>query len=234
MRLNKAIAQSGICSRRKAEVIIKEGRVAVNETIERNPARIIIPSDIVTVDGRPLEKGKEVYLLFNKPKGVTTTLGDRFADKKILDFIPKKFGRLYPVGRLDKQSRGLLILTNDGELCYRLTHPKYNVEKEYLVWVDGKVGSSQLKQLKQGVKDDKDWLSVKCAVIETSQRAYTKVRVIVSEGKKRHLRRLFAKSGCPVSDLQRIRIGSITLGRLQEGSYRTIEKRKIYERIFNK
>jgi 23S rRNA pseudouridine2605 synthase len=233
MRLNKMIAQSGVCSRRKAEAFIKEGCVAVNGIIEHDPARTINPGDIVTFDGCPLEKKREVYLLFNKPKGVTTTLRDRFAAKKVIDFIPKRFGRLYPVGRLDKQSRGLLILTNDGEFCHRVTHPRYNIEKEYLVWVDGKVNVSQLMKLKKGVKDARDWLSVKYAVIEKHLRTHTKVRVVVSEGKKRHLRRLFARNGLSVFDLQRIRIGTITLGRLKEGRYRIIEKAKMYKCIFN-
>ena len=224
MRLNAFIAKSGVCSRRKAALLVKEGKVTHNGVIVREPYLEVADNDNIEVDGKPLQAKKHAYLIFNKPKGVTTTCLDKFADKKVTDYIPERFGRLYPVGRLDKDSRGLIILTNDGASCYALTHPKFEVEKEYLVTVKGVARRRHLDSLKKGVEDDGDFLKVKSASLQASSKDTSVISAVVAEGKKRHLRRLFKRLGFTVIDLERVRIGDIHLGSLKEGAYKVIEK----------
>lgn len=229
MRLNLYISTSGHCSRRKADLLIKEGKVKVNGRIVTEPWFNVEDGSSVKV-GDALIAGKaKVYLLFNKPKGVTTTLSDKFAEKKITDYLPKSLGRVYPVGRLDKLSRGLIILTNDGNLCYSISHPKFEIEKEYVLLVKGRLDDSIYIKLKNGVHDGPDILKVKSAQIEKTGRDEFNVRVIVCEGKKRHLRRLFESLGFKVLDLKRTRIGPFRLGDLKEGSYRIIHAAEIKE-----
>jgi len=228
MHLNVFIAHSGFCSRRKADLLIKSGKVMVNGKVVREPWFDVKESDAVKVAKKPLHPEKKVYIVFNKPKGVTTTLEDRFALKKITDFIPRHLGRLYPVGRLDKPSRGLLILTNDGDLCYRLTHPKFEIEKEYVVAVEGKVASDIVGKLKKGVRSEEEVLKVKSAFIEKADSNRSTIRVIVSEGRKRHLRRLLEYLDFVVLDLCRIRIGDLRLGDLREGAFKIIDKKTMY------
>lgn len=228
MNLGAYIAKSGYCSRRKAAVLIKEGKVKVSGTQIREPWYTIKGTDAVTVEGKALAVEDNVYIVFNKPRGVTSTVEDRFAPKKIVDLVPKNLGRVYPVGRLDRMSRGLIILTNDGGLCYRLTHPKFGVEKEYLVSVRGKAADAALAGLKAGMEEGGDILKVKSAVIQSSDDKLSIIKVIVCEGKKRHLRRLFSEAGFDVADLQRVRIGGLRLGRLKEGRYIIMDKDAIY------
>jgi len=227
MRLNAFIAKSGFSSRRKAVSFIKEGRVEVNGRFMREPGYEVRENDKISVDGRPLKLQQYTYLIVNKPKGVATTLEDRFQKRKITDLIPGKYGRLYPVGRLDKDSRGLIILTNDGDLCYNLTHPKFEVEKEYIAHLEGKVTQDTLLRFKRGIRDKGELLKVKSASIINSRPNSSTIKVIISEGKKRHLRRLFTFLGFEVIDLKRVRIGSLKLGTLKEGAYREIPKEAI-------
>lgn len=228
MTLTLFITSSGFCSRRKASLLIKEGKVEVNGKVIIEPWFRVPDGAGVRVAGKILKSEKKAYIVFNKPKGVTATLQDRFAEKKIVDFIPRSIGRIYPAGRLDKSSRGLIILTNDGDFCYRLTHPKFEVEKEYLILINGKFNESYIKKLKKGIEDDGELLKVKSAVAEKIGLDKFRIRAVVCEGKKRHLRRLFESLGLTVEDLQRIRIGSLELGDLREGSFKSMTKDKIY------
>jgi len=222
MRLSAYIAKSGFCSRRKAADLIKEGKVRLNEKIVYEPWIEIKENSKVEVNGKLLNSVEKTYLIFNKPKGVTTTLKDKFAQKKVSDYIPKKYGRVFPVGRLDKDSRGLIILTNNGDFCFRHTHPKFEVEKEYVLLVKGKINPKDIRKLKKGIKDKNDFLKVKKAVVESIEKGRTKIKITVCEGKKRHLRRLFKSLGFEVLDLKRIRIGRFELGNLKEGSFKPL------------
>lgn len=228
MKLNVFIAHSGVCSRRDAADFVKDGKVTVNGKVVKEPWAEVTDDDAVKVAGKKVGTEKQVYMLFNKPRGVTSTSEDRFAEKMITEYVPKSFGRIYPVGRLDKPSRGLIILTNDGELCHRFTHPKFQIEKEYLVTVEGSVDETLLKSLKKGVIDEGDVLKVKSADIQHTWSGRAQIRVVVREGKKRHLRRLFERLGYKVFDLIRIRIGKITLGDLKEGRFKIVDKKFIY------
>lgn len=219
MRLNLYIAKTGLASRRKADELIKSGKVTVNGSKVDQPFVRVNRDDQVRVSGKLLKPKEYIYLLFNKPKGVTTTLRDKFAVKTIADFIPKQYKGIYPVGRLDKNSSGLLILTNDGDFCYRLTHPKFLVDKEYLVELRGALTVSSCQKARKGVEDEGERLKVKKIKIVKKSQENTLCKVIVTEGKKRHLRRLFRQLGYPVRDLKRVRVGNLTLGNLRPGKY---------------
>jgi len=228
MRLNAFIAQAGFASRRKAAVLVKEGRVKVGGKAVLEPGYELKKGDAVTVSGRLLRAEDKRYFIVNKPKGVTATVEDSHALKKITEIVPRRGSRLYPVGRLDKDSGGLTILTNDGDLCYRLTHPKFEVEKEYVVTVKDPLDAAGLSRLKKGVFDEGDLLKVKSYSDMKRFGGHTVLRVVIAEGKKRHLRRLFKALGNPIVDLKRIRVGGLRLGELKEGEFAKLDKETIY------
>jgi 23S rRNA pseudouridine2605 synthase len=227
MTLNAFLSRNGFCSRRKAVLAIREGKVTVNGKPVLEPWYQVKDGDVVRAGGKPVGIRRHVYIVMNKPKGVVSTLEDKYAAKKVVDLIPAKFGRVYPVGRLDKDSRGLMILTSDGNLCYKLTHPKYGVEKEYIITVKGEVGEAMLKKIRKGVKDQDDLLKVRSASVEKASPDKSFVRAVVCEGKKRHLRRLFACLGLEVRDLVRIRIANLRLGDLRDGKFRLLDKKEL-------
>jgi len=222
MRLNVFIAKSGYCSRRKAGVLIKEGKVRVKGKIIIEPFFDTSGLDKVEIGKTIISLKEHIYILFNKPKGVTTTLSDRFAKRKIIDFFPKELSGIYPVGRLDKDSSGLLILTNDGDLCYKLTHPKFRVEKEYLARLKGKFEAVDCQKAVKGLRDEGDYLKVDKIKVLKKEKDETLCAVIVCEGKKRHLRRLFKGLGFEVKSLVRVRIGKLVLGSLKPGRYKIL------------
>lgn len=234
MRLNLFISKAGVASRRKADILIKDGKVAVNAKVTREPFFSVEERDKVTVEEKLITPQEHIYIIFHKPCGVTTTLGDKFAPRKIIDFLPKELKGVYHVGRLDKNSCGLIILTNDGNLCYHLTHPKFEIEKEYLVKVTGKIMTKvDCDKAKQGIEDEGDFLKVKNIEILKQDKNESFAKAIICEGKKRHLRRLFKGLGFTVKHLERVRIGRLKLGNLKQGEYRLIEKEKIYS-LFNR
>lgn len=228
MKLNAYISNAGICSRRKAALLVKDGKVRLNGKVVLEPWLDVSDNDRVSVNNRPALTARHVYIVFNKPKGVTTTLEDKYAEKKVVDFIPQDLGRVYPVGRLDKESRGLLILTNDGELCHKLTHPSFETEKEYEVLIKGSVEEQTVRGLKRGVTDGGERLAVKSALIKDAGNGRTLIKAVVCEGKKRHIRRLFERFGLDVKDLKRVRIGNLELGDLKNGHFRVLDKKTMY------
>jgi len=234
MKLNAFISRSGFCSRRKAAAFIKEGKVKVNAKVIYEPWYELKEKDCVKIGSKALHTERNIYIILNKPRGTTATSEDKFAEKKVTDLIPKHLGRVYPVGRLDKDSRGLMILTNDGDLCNKLTHPRFEVEKEYLLKVKGKPDAAAIEKMKKGIRDGGDFLNIKSAFIRWSKTSKTQIKVIVCEGKKRHLRRLFNRAGFPVLDLKRERIGRLRLGDLAEGAFKVIDKQSIYRLTLKK
>ena len=228
MRLNAFIAKAGLSSRRKATDLVKDGKAKVGGKVIREPWYVVKEGDAVTVNGRLLHVEEKLYFIVNKPKGVTATVEDRHALKKITEIVPRRHARLYPIGRLDEDSRGLILLTNDGDLCYRLTHPKFEIEKEYIVTVKGSLDEGALARLKGGVFDEGDLLKVRSYSALKKSGGHTTLHVVIAEGKKRHLRRLFESLGNPVIDLKRIRIGGLRLGEIAEGSFKKVDKETIY------
>ncbi len=224
IRLQVFLSRSGASSRRKALAVIFAGRVSVNGRVITEPSFIVHPeSDRVLLDGRLLESGEKAYLLFHKPKGVVTTKRDRFAAKTVLDFFPEDLKHLNPVGRLDKETTGLLLLTNDGDLAHRLTHPSFDVEKVYRVRLDRALGPADKKKLEKGVVlDGKSTLP--CRI---GGRGAADIQVTIHEGRKRQIRRMFALLGYAVEELKRVRHGPLVLGDLKPGSWRRLTPHEI-------
>lgn len=220
MRINKFIAQSGYCSRRKADELIKNSKVCVNGTILLDLSYQVNDGDIVEVEGKKIRKKEEkVYIAINKPVGYTSTVKDKFADKKVVDLI--KFNtRVYPVGRLDKDSHGLLILTNDGDLTYELTHPKFEHKKVYEVLVKGKPTKNKIQELKNGIILDGYKLKKSNIEFIAHVKDNTKYMVTIYEGRNRQIRRMFDYINHPVLDLKRLQIGNYKMDdNLKSGEY---------------
>lgn len=231
-RLQKVIAGAGIASRRHAEKMILEGRVQVNGQTVTILGTKVLPTDKIVVDGKPLRQRPEeyLYILLHKPTGYITSASDPQGRKTVLDLIKKVPQRVYPVGRLDYDTSGLLILTNDGELAYRLTHPSYGVEKTYQVKVRGKIPPEGLRSLAKGV-DLEDGKTAPARVREVpgqNQRDLPTYEITIHEGRNRQVRRMFEAIGYPVCALQRIRFGPLELDKsLKPGEYRLLTQREI-------
>jgi 23S rRNA pseudouridine2605 synthase len=220
VRLNKLIADSGIASRRAADRLIEEGQVTVNgKKVYELGVRVDPHVDKIIIQGKPLRKKFEhVYLMLNKPKGVLTTMEDPLNRPTIKEFLDKVPTRVFPVGRLDWDSEGLLILTNDGDFANRVTHPKAEVTKTYLVKVDGKPADAQIQKLLNGVTIVGG--KVKAKSVEKVKRGkdqYEWLKIVITEGKNRQIRQMFEKIGFDVLKLQRVAIGRLRIGNLERG-----------------
>lgn len=228
MRVNKYLADSGVASRRASDKLIEEGRVKVNGKICKVGDEIDI-DDVVTVDGSVVSPSKKFeYYIMNKPKGYVTTVKDDKGRKTVMDLLPEKIGRVYPVGRLDYDTEGLLILTSDGDLANRLTHPRNEVPKTYLVRIEGKISESVLAKLRNGViLDGVKTKKANVKVVADNQK-FTKMHVTITEGKNRQVRRMFETVGITVDFLKRIKIGDLTLRGLDRGEVRKLSKEEIY------
>jgi 23S rRNA pseudouridine2605 synthase len=223
--LIKLLAAAGIGSRRQLAAIIKRGGVKVNGLpVESYIHPVDVEKDSVTIDGKPaiLNSEKVIYLMLNKPKGIISTTEDEFGGTTILDIIPAKYRqvRLYPVGRLDKDSSGLVLITNDGELTFNLTHPRFQHEKEYLIQIEGALTEHQQFELERGINLTDGRTSP--AKVKPAKIAPFNYSIIIHEGKKRQIRRMFAALGLQVLELKRVRIGSLQLSTLAEGQVREL------------
>jgi 23S rRNA pseudouridine2605 synthase len=227
-RLQKVLAQRGYGSRRTAEGLIVAGRVKVNGERARLGRRVDVDVDVVEVDHHPVSvKPGLVHYLLNKPAGVITTAHDTHGRPTVIGLVPPE-PRVFPIGRLDAETEGLLLLTNDGELAHRLTHPSYGVEKEYLAEVEGRLAPSTLRRLREGV----DLEDGRTAPAQVSQPEPGLVRIAIHEGRNRQVRRMLATVGHPVERLVRIRIGPVSDRRLAPGQWRSLttdERRALEE-----
>ena len=228
-RLQKALARAGVGSRRASEDLIRSGRVTVNGEVAVLGQRVDTSSDRVEVDGVriPLDPQLRYYAL-HKPRGVVTTAKDPQGRPDVSAFYPEG-ERVFPVGRLDLESEGLLLLTNDGELAHRLLHPRFEVEKEYLAEVEGTVGERPLARLVRGVELDDGMARAKAARPVAGARGRTAVRVVMTEGRKREVRRMLNAVGLPVRRLIRVRLGPIRLGKLPAGEVRELTQDEVQE-----
>ena len=233
VRLQKFLAQAGIASRRASEEIILAGRVEVNgRLVTRLGTQVDPAKDVVTVSGKPIQPLSHRYVAVHKPKGVLCTRKDERGRALLGDLLPPDWD-LKPVGRLDRDSEGLIFATNDGEFALRMTHPRYNVPKIYTVEVKGNVPRTALAQFTEGVEDAGDLLRARKATLESSTRARSIVRVELTEGKNREVRRLFATQELKVIRLTRVQIGKIKLGELPPGKWRTLTETEIQTLLRN-
>ena len=229
MRINKFLAEQGIASRRGSDQIIAEGRVSING----KPAKAgdnVAAEDVVMVDGRILlHKVKYEYYLLNKPKGYVCTVSDDKGRKTVMDLLPAGAGRVFPVGRLDYDTEGMLLLTNDGDLAYRLTAPQSEIPKTYLVRIEGAITDQQLNRLRAGVEIERGVLTKKCKITVTETgKTYTKLRVVLTEGKNREIRKMFEAVGKNVDFLKRLKIGDLALTGLDRGAVRRLTPEEVY------
>ncbi|HWR08969.1 pseudouridine synthase [Sporomusa sp.] len=231
-RLQKVIAQAGIASRRDAEELITAGRVTVNSKVVTELGTKIEPrKDRVAVDGKPLKAEKYVYILLNKPKGVVTTLEDPRGRKTVADIVAKIPERIYPVGRLDYNTEGLLIMTNDGDVTHALTHPSHEIAKTYLAKVEGFPPEEKLDKLRVGIKlEDGVTAPAKINIVDIDrEKQLTTLEIVIYEGKNRQIRRMCETIGYPVKNLKRIQYAFLTLEGLHRGQYRQLLASEVEE-----
>lgn len=229
MRLNRFLAQAGFGARRKVESLIIQGRVSVNGRAVTELATEVDPArDRVEVDGKIAQAEVRSYIILNKPPGVLTSVSDDRARPTVLDLVDVK-RRVFPVGRLDKDTRGLILLTNDGELMERLIHPRHRVKKVYVVEVVGGLSGAQLQRFRDGIVIG-GRVTHKAEIRLVRRRKTSAVyEVGMREGRKRQVRRMFKSLGCSVTDLVRTKIGPLSLGTLREGSWRHLTEEEVCE-----
>jgi len=228
IRLQVFLSHSGVCSRRKALEIIQAGHVSVNKKKILEPSTQVDPGkDKVCVNGKAVQGKDYEYIVLNKPTGFTVTKADKFAEKTVFDILPKQFKHLSPVGRLDKDTEGLLLMTNDGDLAYKLTHPKFNVDKTYFVRIGGKLSGEKQKRLEKGVYlDGKKTAPAEIKNVKVLQ-DQTEFLMIIHEGRKRQIRLMVRSIGHSVSYLKRLSQGPLQLGNLKTGQWKILKKRDL-------
>jgi 23S rRNA pseudouridine2605 synthase len=226
-RLQKVLAAAGIDSRRKCEELILSGQVRVNrKVVDTLPAFADPDNDLITVNGKTIHAAQKVYYLLNKPKGVICTNSDPRGRKKAIDLVPTR-ERIFCVGRLDADTTGLIILTNDSELTNKLTHPRYGIAKTYAVIIKGQIAAEQVEKLKKGV-----WLAegkTGRASVKILKRRHNEssIEITIRQGLNRQVRRMLAKVGLPVKSLTRTRLGKLTIRGLGVGKFRTLTRAEV-------
>jgi len=228
-RLNKYIAQAGVASRRRADELIAYGKVRVNGRVVRELGTMVNPGDNVDVSGTPITPiADKAYLVVHKPAGVLTTMRDPQRRRTIAELLPKRGPRVVPVGRLDYDTAGVLLMTNDGELANRLLHPRYGVEKTYRATIAGRLSPEEVKRLHDGVALDGGEHAAGAKLRVVSVRAgYSVVDITIHEGRNRQVRRMFEAVDHPVQALVRLRFGPIALGDLPVGHTRAVTAKEL-------
>ncbi|MFD2392248.1 pseudouridine synthase [Enterococcus gallinarum] len=230
-RLQKVIAHAGITSRRKAEELIVSGRVSVNGQIVKELGVQVSAKDRVEVDGVPIEQESPVYYMLYKPRGVISAVTDDKKRKVVLDFFTEVPERLYPIGRLDYDTSGLLLLTNDGDLSQKLMHPKHEVDKVYVAKVKGIADKKQLLPLSRGIRiEGKKTAPARFEILSTDAATQTSiVQLTIHEGRNHQVKNMLKAVGLPVQKLKREMYGSLTLAGLRPGEYRELTKKEVNE-----
>lgn len=223
-RLHKRIAATGLCSRRAGEEMIRQGRVTVNGEVVTVMGVKVGPEDEVAVDGKVLHTAKPTYLLMNKPVGYLTTMSDPQRRQTVLKLLPRLDVVVRPCGRLDQDTEGLLIFTNDGLFAQRLTHPRYGVEKEYVATVEGLPSEASLKSLREGIYIEGGKTAPAVVTVDhmSEPKGESILRIVIHEGRKRQVRSMCDAVGHPVKSLRRVRIGPIVLHKLPRGACRLL------------
>lgn len=231
IRIQKYIAECGVCSRRAAEALIEEGRVTLNGRPVQLGDKTDGVKDLVRIDGKVIKPATydKVTIMLYKPRGYVTTMNDEQGRKCVADLISKERVRLYPVGRLDKDSEGLLLLTNDGELAHKLTHPRNNIPKTYRVIVKGAINREHIKAFENGIYIPEDGYTTRSAEIEIleSKEDRTVFYLTLYEGKNREIRKMCEVLGLEVLRLKRDKLAALSIGTLRAGQYRTLSQKEI-------
>ena len=228
VRLQKFLAEASVASRRAGEQVILAGWVAVTgRTVQELGTKVAPSRDHVTVDGQPVRAKRKIYLALNKPRGLVCSHKDEFDRPTIYELLPKEWGHLHSVGRLDYSSEGLILLTNDGEFSLRLTHPRYGVQKKYRATVEGRVQATMLDRFTRGLWYQGEKFKAEKAELISAGESQSVVELELAEGKYREVRRLFESQGCTVKRLQRLQIGRIKLGELRPGRWRSLTESEI-------
>ena len=229
MRLEKFLSQSGIASRRDAKKYISAGRVSVNGERVLIPGTHIDPQDAeITFDGEPIRgKPQQIYLMLNKPAGYVTTVRDERGRPTVMELVGDISERIYPVGRLDVDTDGLLLMTNDGDFAHRILHPSNETQKTYIAWVEGKPNQRAIQRLREGIEIEEGTITSAKVNQIGKREGQTQFKVVIHEGKKRQIRRMFHAVGHDVVHLKRVGIGSLSLGRLAIGKYRPLTPTEI-------
>jgi 23S rRNA pseudouridine2605 synthase len=228
VRLQKYLADAGVASRRAGEEMIRSGRVAINgQKVQVLGIKVEPGRDLVTVDGQPVKAKRKIYLALNKPRGLVCSRKDELDRPTIYQLLPREWGHLHSVGRLDYNSEGLIFLTNDGEFSLRLTHPRYGVRKKYVATVEGRVDEELLRRFTKGVWFEGERFKAERARLVSASSHSSEVELELAEGKYREVRRLFESQGRTVKQLRRVQIGKIKLGELRQGKWRTLTEPEI-------
>lgn len=228
-RLNKFIASSGLCSRRKADEFIEAGKVKVNDKVVTELGFSVSSKDKVTVEGKPLKKASLVYIKYYKPAGYITTMADEKGRKTIYDLLPPEVKELKPVGRLDKDSTGLLIMTNDGDFINKLTHPSIKIPKVYRVTAEGKMNMEHLLQMAKGIEIEPGKIAYADSAILDYEGKNTVLQIVLYQGMNRQIRKMLDSLGFPVISLKRISHGTINIQGLKKGQFKYIKPREIQD-----
>lgn len=231
-RLQKVLARAGVASRRKCEELILQGRVEINDKVVQTLGTKVDPeNDDIKVDGKPVRLEKKVYLLFHKPRGVISSVRDPKGRKTVLDFLRDVRERVYPVGRLDYDTEGILLLTNDGELAHALMHPRHEIPKTYHVHVDGIPHGTVLEKLQKGIRLEDGMTApaeVEYADVFPDQNRSI-ISITIHEGRNRQVRRMFEAVSYPVRKLRRVRYAFLTLEGVPRGKYRHLSAAEVKE-----
>lgn len=229
MRINKYIAHAGVASRRKAEELIKNGHVTINGTVVDNLATQVKASDCVEIDGSPIYNEEKVYYLLNKPRGVISSVSDEKGRKTVVDLLPEVRERIYPVGRLDWDTSGLLILTNDGDFTDKMIHPRNEIDKVYLARVKGIATKENLRPLTRGVMvDGRKTKPAHYHIVKVDkEKNRSVVELTIHEGRNHQVKKMFEEVGLLVDKLSRIRFGTLDLAGLRPGEFRKLSKKEI-------
>lgn len=229
-KLQKVLAHFGVCSRRAAEQLIAEGRVSVNGgKVEQQGMRVNVAEDIICVDGeRLLSKPQFIYILLHKPTGYICSVNDERGRRTVLELMPEISERLYPVGRLDYATSGALLLTNDGELTNLLLHPKGEIEKTYLAFVEGRVPAAAIRRLESGVRLSDGITAPAKVCINDFKDGQTLLEITIHEGKNRQVRRMLEAVGCPCLRLKRLTFAGLTVDYMKIGAWRELTAEEIF------
>lgn len=231
VRLQKYIAMCGVASRRGAEELIADGKVSVNgKKVSEQGVKVEIGADSVSVNGKQIKPiAKQYYIMLNKPVGYVSTVKDQFDRPTVIDLLGEEVSaRVFPVGRLDYETEGLLLLTNDGDLTYTVTHPKHKVDKTYIAVIRGGISIKGLAQLRGGVRLDDGFVTSPAEVeMLDASAGYTTVKITIHEGKNRQVRRMFEAVGSKVTELRRISVGKVELGNLPLGRWRYLTSHEV-------